>query len=99
MAKTELSVLATQCLDRRIPAPTTLAREGAAWKRQRNAAKCRVDWRFTTPYACIKPKRLYPSIQLDVHFVSSMPVGAGLVPAQSRATTRVAPTLRLAVDL
>src|SRR6266404_2900426 len=29
---------------------------------------------------------------LDVHFVSPAPVGAGLVPAQSRATTRVAPT-------
>ena len=36
---------------------------------------------------------------LDVHFVSSVPVGAGLVPAQPRATTRVAPTLRLAMDL
>jgi putative transposase len=29
---------------------------------------------------------------LDVHFVSSVPVGAGLVLAQPRATTRVAPT-------
>jgi filamentous hemagglutinin family protein len=36
---------------------------------------------------------------LDVHFVSPMPVGAGLVPAQPRATTRVAPTLQLAVYL
>jgi len=29
---------------------------------------------------------------LDVRFVNPMPVGAGLVPAQPRATTRVAPT-------
>ena len=43
---------------------------------------------------------------LDVHFTSPSPVGAGLVPAQSWATTRVAPTtsahcqaMRLAVYL
>jgi hypothetical protein len=64
MAETELSVLATQCLARRIPDPTTLTREVAAWERQRNTAQCRVDWRFTTQDARIKLKRLYPSIQL-----------------------------------
>jgi DDE superfamily endonuclease len=64
MAETELSVLATQCLDRRIPDPTTLSQEVAAWESQRNTAKCRVDWRFTTHDARIKLKRLYPSIQL-----------------------------------
>jgi hypothetical protein len=64
MAETELSVLTTQCLDRRIPDPTTLSQEVAAWERQRNTATCRVDWRFTTHEARIKLKRLYPSIQL-----------------------------------
>jgi transposase len=64
MAETELSILATQCLDRRIPSPITLTQEVAAWERQRNTAKCRVDWRFTTEDARIKLKRLYPSIQL-----------------------------------
>ena len=64
MAETELRVLATQCLDRRIPDPTTLTREVAAGERQRNTAKGRVDWRFTTPNARIKLRRLYPSIQL-----------------------------------
>jgi transposase len=64
MAETELSVLARQCLDRRIPDSTTLTQEVAAWERQRNTAKCRVDWRFTTHDARIKLKRLYPSIQL-----------------------------------
>lgn len=64
MAETELSVLATQCLDRRIPNPLILTQEVAAWERRRNAAKCRVDWRFTTQDARIKLKRLYPSIQL-----------------------------------
>ena len=64
MAETELSVLATPCLDRRIPDPTTLTQEVATWQRQRNAAQGRVDWRFTTQGARIKLKRLYPSIQL-----------------------------------
>jgi transposase len=64
MAETELSVLATQCLDRRIPDPSTLHQEVAAWEQRRNQAKCTVDWRFTTQEARIKLKRLYPSIQL-----------------------------------
>jgi DDE superfamily endonuclease len=64
MAETELSVLATQCLDRRIPDPTTLHQEVAAWQQRRNQAKCTVAWRFTTQEARIKLKRLYPSIQL-----------------------------------
>jgi hypothetical protein len=36
----------------------------AAWERQRHAAQCRVDWRFTTHDARLKLKRLYPPIQL-----------------------------------
>jgi hypothetical protein len=64
MAETELSVLATQCLDRRIPDPTLLTQEVAAWERRRNDAQCRVDWQFTTQDARIKLKRLYPSFQL-----------------------------------
>jgi len=64
MAETELSVLAAQCLDRRIPDATTLTPEVAAWEGPRNVSKCRVEWRFTTQDARIKLKRLYPSIQL-----------------------------------
>jgi hypothetical protein len=64
LAETDLSVLTTPCLDRRIPDQITLSQEVAAWERQRNAAQCRVDWRFTTQDARIKLKRLYPSIQL-----------------------------------
>ena len=64
MAETELSVLATQCLDRRIPDSTTLHQEVAAWEQRRNQAKCTVDWRFTTQEARIKLTRLDPSIQL-----------------------------------
>ena len=62
-AEIELSVLSRQCLDRRIPDLETLTREVAAWERARNADPRPVNWRFTTPDARIKLKRLYPSIQ------------------------------------
>jgi DDE superfamily endonuclease len=63
MAEIELSVLARQCLDRRIPEQETLKQEVAAWEKQRNQEGKSVDWRFTTANARIKLKRLYPSIQ------------------------------------
>lgn len=62
MAEIELSVLARQCLDRRIPDQETLKQEVAAWEQDRNRAATTVDWRFTTADARIKLKRLYPSI-------------------------------------
>ena len=60
MAEIELSVLAEQCLDRRLPDRATLEREVAAWERRRNAAVRAIDWRFTTADARIKLKHLYP---------------------------------------
>ena len=63
VAEIELSVLSRQCLDRRIPDLETLTREVAAWEQARNADPRPVNWRFTTPDARIKLKRLYPSIQ------------------------------------
>lgn len=43
MAEIEWSVLARQCLDRRIPDKPALTREVAAWQRERNTAKAKVD--------------------------------------------------------
>lgn len=63
MAEIELSVLARQCLDRRISESTTLQQEVAAWEKRRNQQSRTVDWQFTTSDARIKLKRLYPSIQ------------------------------------
>ena len=63
MAEIELSVLARQCLDRRIPDQETLKQEVAAWETKRNQGNHSLDWRFTTADARIKLKRLYPSIQ------------------------------------
>ncbi len=62
MAEIELSVLARQCLDRRIPDADTLRREVTAWADARNGAAAVVDWRFTTDDARIKLKRLYPVV-------------------------------------
>ncbi len=64
VAEMELSVLARQCLDRRIPDQEALTREVTAWQRQRNEAKVAVRWQFTTTDARIKLRKLYPTIEL-----------------------------------
>src|SRR6516162_4841687 len=61
MAETELSVLSRQCMDRRIDDRDLMAHEIAAWQANRNAARARINWQFTTADARIKLKRLYPS--------------------------------------
>lgn len=63
MAECELSVLARQCLARRIADIPTLAREAAAWEKQRNALQVKIDWQFTTTDARIKLRRLYPVLK------------------------------------
>jgi len=60
MAEAELSVLARQCLDRRIPDLPTLEHHVAAWLKRRNKYHVKADWRFTTEDARIKLKNLYP---------------------------------------
>lgn len=62
MAESELSILARQCLDRRIAEVGMLEREVAAWERRRNSAQARMEWRFTTADARIKLLHLYPSL-------------------------------------
>jgi transposase len=62
MAEIELSVLARQCLEQRIPDPETLTGEVGAWEGERNTAESRIDWRFTSDEARIKLKHLYPEI-------------------------------------
>jgi hypothetical protein len=62
MAESELGVLSSQCLDRRIPDKQTLVEEIDAWEEDRNANHAEADWQFTTAGARIKLKHLYPSI-------------------------------------
>lgn len=65
IAECELSVLARQCLDRRLPDKATLEREAAAWETRRNTARVTVDWHFTAADARIKLKRLYPVLKVQ----------------------------------
>ena len=62
LAESELGVLSSQCLDRRIPDKQTLIEEIAAWEHDRNARHAKANWHFTTANARIKLKHLYPSI-------------------------------------
>ena len=60
MVEIEIGVLASQCLDRRIESYADLVAETAARQKQRNAARARVDWTFTTEKARAKMGRAYP---------------------------------------
>jgi transposase len=60
MVEIEISVLAGQCLDRRIESYPRLVAETASWEKQRNAARARVNWMFTTEKARAKMGRAYP---------------------------------------
>ena len=63
MAESELAVLSTQCLDRRIPDKLTLVDEVTAWERRRNTYQTKANWQFTTADARVKLARLYPQFQ------------------------------------
>ena len=73
MAEIELSVLARQCLERRIPDQETLAEEVGAWEAERNAAESSIDWRFTSADARIKLKHLYPEIVEEPSYDPNLP--------------------------
>src|SRR4029077_15516004 len=48
LAESELGVLTSQCLNRRIPNKQILVDEIAAWEHDRNANHTKADWQFTT---------------------------------------------------
>lgn len=60
MVEIEISVLASQCLNRRIPDLATLQRAVAAWQKARNAAGARIRWMFTVEKARKKMAKSYP---------------------------------------
>jgi len=63
MAEIEFSVLARQCLDRRLATTAVLQAEVAAWEAERNGRGAQMHGRFTSEDARIKLRRLYPSLQ------------------------------------
>lgn len=62
LAESELAVLASQCLARRIPDAAALTAEADAWRTRRNIHNAKANWRFTTADARVKLKRLYPAL-------------------------------------
>jgi len=56
-----LSVLYSQCLDRRIADIEEVQNEVKAWEEARNNKVARVNWQFTTADARVKLARLYPT--------------------------------------
>lgn len=63
MAESEFAALATQCLDRRIPAFDTLCHEVLAWADRRNLDRKTVHWTFSQSDARNKLQRHYQNVQ------------------------------------
>jgi hypothetical protein len=62
MAESELGVLSSQCLGRRIKDKQKLIDEVVAWNVDRNKHHATADWQFKTTDARIKLKRLYHTL-------------------------------------
>lgn len=62
MVEIEISVLASQCLDRRIPDHDMLAKEVQAWELCRNEARATIRWLFSLENARGKLQRAYPNL-------------------------------------
>ena len=63
MAETEINIMNRQCLNRRLDSQKLMAREVAAWERERNLRKACIHWTFTLAAARRKLRKLYPSIE------------------------------------
>ncbi|MDZ7380000.1 MAG: transposase [candidate division KSB1 bacterium] len=63
MAATEINIMNSQCLDRRLDSQSLIAAEVAAWAQKRNRAKARIHWTFTLAAARRTLRKLYPSIE------------------------------------
>jgi hypothetical protein len=62
LAESELAVLSSQCLDRRIADAATLTTEVDAWRTRRNTHNAKANWHFTSADARVKLKNLYPAL-------------------------------------
>jgi DDE superfamily endonuclease len=63
MAETEISIMGSQCLDRRLDSQGRMAEEVAAWEDERNAREAKIHWTFTLAAARRKLRKIYPSIE------------------------------------
>lgn len=62
MAEISISILARQCINRRIPDLIMLNNEISAWCAKQNIYRSPINWQFTTADARIKLRKLYPLI-------------------------------------
>jgi len=62
MAEISISILARQCINKRIPDLNTLHHDISAWSIQQNNIPSPINWQFTTCDARTKLTRLYPLI-------------------------------------
>ncbi len=70
MAELELSVLARQCLGRRIPDAATLEAQVKAWQDARNREKVKINWCFKVADARKKLVKVYPQqTSAAVHYL------------------------------
>ena len=60
--RSELGVVSSQCLDRRIPEKQTLIEEVAAWEDDRNKNHTKADWQFTTADARDPTEKAIPNV-------------------------------------
>ena len=63
MAETELSVLAGQCVERRLESKEQVSGAVTPWQAERNRLEAKVRWRFTTEKARIQLAKLYPVLE------------------------------------
>jgi hypothetical protein len=63
MAEIEWSVLARQCLNRRLPTIQEVQQHVEAWQHERNQLQVTINWRFTAVNARLTLTRLYPTIE------------------------------------
>ncbi len=63
VAEVELAVMEKQSIGGRVPDPMVLSERSKSWQHDRNSAKVKVNWQFTTANARIKLRRLYPQVQ------------------------------------
>jgi hypothetical protein len=63
-AETEINIMNSQCLDRRLETVALVAAEVAPWESARNARKACIHWTFTLAAARRKLRKVYPSIEV-----------------------------------
>jgi hypothetical protein len=64
MAETEINIMNSQCLDRRLETVALVAAEVAPWEKRGKARKGCLHWTFTLAAARRQLRKVYPSIEV-----------------------------------